>query len=42
MGAQLRFQGAAHPALEADVALKALQEPAGDLIAPEKAADVEA
>jgi hypothetical protein len=42
MGAQLRLQGAADPALEAHVTLQALQEPAGDLIAPEEATDVEA
>jgi hypothetical protein len=42
MWAQIRFEGAAYPALEADIALQAVQEPAGDLIAPEKAADVEA
>jgi hypothetical protein len=42
MGAQVRLQGAAYPALEAHVTLQTLQEPAGDLVAPEEAADVEA
>jgi len=42
MGAQVRLQGAAYPALEPYVPLQALHEPAGDLIAPEEAADVEA
>jgi hypothetical protein len=42
MWAQVWLQGAADPALQPHVTLQTLQEPTGDLIAPEEAADVEA